>query len=291
MKQMPKPTLWWSDYQDGNHAITAVLNNKNVWLHARDVRQSTPFRIMRRNLLSRIPRMIDRMFASYVLDVPTVDINPGRIRSEFDWQASFVAFNPAYEIYFFVDGNGGKSGTLTVSNMVTFDWKEARRRNGFLNPELIVDLSQVTSPSTHMKATLGEVGSDYESTLTGWLIAPQDPEVEIEILSPRRSARQLLDIAIQVLTYEFKDLESGLQGEYIESGIEHIMRYLEPSDFDIDIIGETRMLVTADEPYPVTISLKGSGPVRSLLAVQVRDLITGEVTTSELMPVVILPPR
>lgn len=211
MKRMPKPILWWSDHKHGNHAITAVLNNKNVWLHASDVRQRTPFRIMRRNLLSRIPGFITRMFASYVLDIPTIDIKPGRTRSEFDWQASFVDFHPAYEIYFFVDGNGGKSGTLAVSNSVTFGWKEATRIRGLVKPELTVDLSQSTSPSTHVKATLAEASRDGEFTITGELIAPQDPEVEIEILSPRRSADQLLNIVRQVLTYEFKDLEPDLQ--------------------------------------------------------------------------------
>ena len=92
--------------------LSAVSVNKLVWLNGQDVRQHTPFRIHKRNLLRRIPRLGRRLFGSWVGDVPTVYPGDGSMRSVTQWQASHVSLFPSSVDYYFTDDNGGVSGPL-----------------------------------------------------------------------------------------------------------------------------------------------------------------------------------
>ena len=286
MRRVPKPILWWSPDQDGSISLSGVPTNKLVWLRGKNVRQHTPFQIRRRNLLTRIPGVGKGLFGSYVWDIPTVDLGAGVIRSEIIWQATSISQMPSLVDYFFVDGNGGVSSTLTVSNMATMRWSKAKRTSGIVNPELSVNLSTNGSTTTYAKGSLFESSRHFEYTVEGELVAPRDPEVEIEVLNPLTSRVQLLDVAREVLSFELKELASDLQERYLDSAISHLSTFLEQQDVEITVSGESRFTVTADEPVPVSISISGHGPAQVLFAVQVRDLDSGDITISEFMPVI-----
>ena len=119
MPRVPKPVLWWSSEEDGSNVLSAVPVNKLVWLNGLNVRQHTPFRICRRNLLTRVPGLGRRLFGSWVGDVPTVYQGGGIMSSMTRWQATHVSLVPSSADYYFTDGNGGLSGSLIVSNIPT----------------------------------------------------------------------------------------------------------------------------------------------------------------------------
>ena len=317
--RLPKPVLWWSSHEDGSGVVNAVLTNKMVWLNERGVRQHTPFQIRRRNLLTRIPRLGQRLFGAWVGDVPTVYQGAGAMRSETHWQATNVSLVPSAVDYFFIDGNGGISGSLAVSNTPTFQWRSVKHGGGVLNPKLGVDLSPYGLAPGSVRAELAYIRKEYEFTFEGFVLAPQDPAVEIEVLAPGTSEDLLRDVAFDVLDHELGDLafnqepldpelrnlafsqgpldpeglfritrfDRYLHDPYLASALRHVDSFLGRRYAEFTIHGETRFIATTDEPHPVSLTVRGDGPVRLLFAIQVRDRDTGTTSISEFMPVVV----
>ncbi len=313
MPRMPKPLLWWSD---GNKAISSALTNKEVWLYGSGVRQPAPFQIRRRNLLTRIPRLGQGRFGTWVTDIPTEYLGNGEMRSQFPWQATYVSFSPGSSEYFFTDNNEGVSGSLTVSNMPNVKWRQAKHGEMALNPKL--DLGG------YIRAILGRFKRDYEFTIEGELIAPQDPDVEITLLEPGTSELLLRNTAQDILFNEFgrrtmsepraaeerdpqydelwglathkiqplvEDMpQSYRHTRYLASAMRLINSYLGRRYVDFAIRGSNRFTVNEDKPYPISITLRGDGPVKLLFALQVRNTDTGTTSISEFMPVVVKEP-
>ena len=155
---VPKPVLWWSSKDSGGDILSAVPVNKLVWLNGSNVRQHTPFRIHRRNLLTRIPWLGRGLFGAWVGDVLTVYPGDGRMRSKERWQAAHVSLVPSSVDYYFTDGNGGVSGPLIVSNTPTTQWKKVRHGGGGLKPKLEVRLSDNPLAVKSVRAELGRSG-------------------------------------------------------------------------------------------------------------------------------------
>ena len=298
MPRVPEPVLWWSSEEEGGGVLSAALTNKNVWLHGRGIRQQTPFRILRRNLLTRIPRLGRRLFGAWVSDIPTVYLGDGAMRSQTHWKTASLALPPTSTDYYFIDGNGGISGSLAVSNTPTFQWRIAKYKGGHLRPKTDVGLSS----SGYARAELGQYGGSYEVEFKGEVLAPQDPDVEIEVLEPGTSQELLLGLAEDFLYHELGSLvkEQSLEDDnllgyqdfrYMAPAMHHLDSFLGRRYVDFVTHGESRFTATADAPHPVSLTVRGDGPVRLLFAVQVRDRETGIVSISEFMPVIIVEPR
>lgn len=298
MPHVPRPVLWWSSQEDGSGVLSAVLTDKHVWLHGRGVRQQTPFRILRRNLLARIPHLGRRLFGAWVSDIPTVYLGNGAMRSETYWQATSLALPPASTDYYFTDANGGTSGSLAVVNTPTLQWTMARYAGGGLRPRADVILSS----NGYARAELGQYGRSYEVHLSGEILAPQDPEVEIEVLEPGTSQELLLKTAEDVLHHELASLaeeqslgvghpSSYQHFRYLAPALRHIDSFLGRRYVDFVIHGESRFTATADTSHPVSLTVRGDEPVRLLFAIQIRDRHTGSISISEFMPVIIAEPR
>ena len=198
MPQVPKPVLWWSSEEGGGDILSAVPVNKLVWLNGWNVRQHTPFRIRRRNLLARVPGLGRRLFGSWVGDVPTVYPGEGIMSSITPWQAAHVSLVPSSVNYYFTDGNGGVSGPLVVSNTPTAQWRSVRHGGSSLSPKVDVGLSANPLAVKSVRAELGHLSNDYEFTFESEVLAPWDPEVEIEVLEPGTSKDVLLETALEV---------------------------------------------------------------------------------------------
>ena len=291
MRRVPRPVLWWSSKEDGNNMLSAVPVNKWVWLNGINVRQHMPFRIRRRNLLTRIPRLGRRLFGAQVGDIPTVDLGEGAMRSKIQWQASHVSLVPSSVDYYFIDDNGGVSGSLVVSNTPTFQWRLVKHGGGGLNPKLDVSLSANPLAAKSVRAELGHVDREYELTLEGVVLAPWDPDVEIEVLEPGTSRDLLREIALDVLVHELEGFPYGRYNEYLVSAMHHIDTFLGRRYVDFALHGETRFTATSDEVSPVSLTVRGDGPDRLLFAIQVRNLDTGTTSISEFMPVIVTQPR
>ena len=298
MPRVPRPVLWWSSEEDGNDLLSAVLTNKNVWLHGRGIRQQTPFRILRRNLLARIPRLGRRLFGAWVSDIPTVYLGDGAMRSEIHWQATSLTLPPAATDYYFIDGNGGISGALAVSNTPTLHWRMAKYRGGGLRPRAVVGLSA----NGYARAELGQYGRSYEVEFEGEVLAPQDPDVEVEILEPGTSQELLRETAEDILYHELGKLveeqSSGKDSlsdyrhlQYLVPALSHVNTFLGRRYVDFVLHGESRFTATADKPFPVSLTVRGDGPVQLLFAIRVRNRETGATSISEFMPLVIAEPR
>lgn len=296
MPRLPKTILWWSSDIQGRDLVNAVPTNKEVWLHGEEIRQLTPFQIRRRNLLTRIPRLGQRRFGSWVADVPTEWIGSGVMRSRFLWRAAVDSQIPSSTHYFFTDNNGATSGLLTVSNTPTHRFRMVRRGGAALNPDLEVGLSSIG----HVKAKLGYAGKEYEFTIEGEVIAPRDPDVEIEVLEPFTSEDLLLDVASEVLYSELETLAKDSElnvgrlrsndtshAKYHMAAMSHIQSFLGRRYVDFVIDGENRFVVSPDKPQPVSVTIRGDGPVKLLFAIRVRDRDTGAWSISEFMPVVV----
>ena len=301
MPRVPKPTLLWSSNEDGDGVLSAALVDKRVWLHGYGVRQKTPFQIRRRNLLGRIPHLGRRLFGGWVSNVPTLHLGDGHFRSVTYWQASSNAPPLSSTDYYFIDGNGGESGTLAVSNTPTFRWKSVERRVIGLKPMLALGLA------THgyARMDLGHYDKSYELQFEGEVLAPRDPEVEIEVLNPGTSRDALVNTAENVLYHEF-DLLSTSHGQastresvlsdyqhyqFFAPAMRHIDSFLGRRYIDIEIHGDTRFTAGPDKPNRVSLTVRGDGPVRLLFAIQVLDVELGTRTISELMPIKVLDRR
>ena len=300
MPRVPKPVLWWSSDVHGSDVLSAVLANKEVWLHGLGVRKCAPFQIRRRNLLTRIPRLGQRRFGTWMADISTVHSGDGVMRSRTGWQATNVSLTPSLVDYFFTDNNGGLSGPLTVSNTPTFRYTSVRHGGGGLNPKIDVGISS----TGYVRAKLGYYRRGYEFTFEGEVLAPRDPNVEIEVLEPGTSRDLLLDTAHEVLYDELGDLGMGVgqsledgwsssnpHYRYLVSALHHVDSFLGRRYVDFAISGETRFTATSDKPRPVSLTVRGDGPVRLLFALQVHDRDAGTSSISEFMPVVVTEAR
>ena len=304
MPYVPKPVLWWSSEDNGNGILSAVLTNKKVWLNGVGVVQHTPFQIRRRNLLTRIPWLGRRAFKGWVADVPTDYQGGDAMRSTTYWRATHVSGTPISSAdYFFIDGNGGASGSLTVSNTPTFQWISVKRGGIDLNPQFEATLSSDGMATGSARGQLGYARKGYEFTFEGTILAPKDPNVEIEILEPQTSRDLLLETAHAILDRDLGDTLARqnpyLLGEtlawqnnpYLESALHHVDSFLGQRYVDFAVNGETRFVATPDDPPPISLVVRGEGPTRLLFAVQVRNLDTGTTSISEFMPVVVTQPR
>ena len=296
MPRLPKPVLWWSSNIDGTDLLSAAITNKRVWMHGCKIRHRTPFQIRRRNLLTRIPGLGQRRFGAWFADVPTEWLGNGTMRSQVPWLTAHVSQTPSSTDYFFTDNNGGKSGILTVSNTPTHRFKVVRRGGAVLDPNLEVSLSSIE----HAKVKLGYIGGGYEITIDGEVIAPRDPDVEVEVLRPDTSEDLLLDTASEVLYNELRtsvmDAELPMRerssmdtslAQYHMAAISHIRSFLGRRYVDFAIDGEARFVVSPDKPRPVSVTIRGDGPVKFLFALRIRDRDTGATSISEFMPVVV----
>ena len=298
MPHIPRPILWWSSEEDGNDVLSAVITNKNVWLHGRGIRQQTPFQIRRRNLLARIPRLGRRLFGAWVSDIPTVYLGDGAMRSEIHWQATSLILPPAATDYYFIDGNGGVSGALAVSNTPTFHWKMAKYTGVDLRPKANVGLSA----NGYARAELGQYGRSFEIVFEGDVLAPEDPDVEVDILEPGTSQELLSATAEDILYHELgklveeqssaQDSFSGYQHfQYLASAMRHVDTFLGRRYVDFVLQGQNRFTATPDRRFPVSLTVRGDGPVRLLFAIRVRNRETGLTSISEFMPLVIVESR
>ena len=291
MQRIPKPVLWWSSEGDGSGALSGVLTDKKVWLNGLYVRQHTPFQIRRRNLLTRIPWLGRGLFGGWVGDMPTVYLGGGSMRSTTHWQATNVSLVPSSTDYFFVDGNGGVSGTLAVSNTPSVRWRSVKHGGVGLKPKLVGGLSSNGLANGYARAELFHLGREYEVTWNGVVVAPEDPRVEIEVLEPGTSEDLLLEIAYGVLSQELQGSEVTQNDRLIASALSHIRSFLGRRYIDFAVNGETRFIATASEPSPISLTVRGDGPVRLLFAIKVLDLDTGASSISEFMPLMITQPR
>ncbi len=140
------------------------------------------------------------------------------MRSETHWQATNVSLAPSAVDYFFIDGNGGISGSLAVSNTPTFQWRSVKQGGGVLNPRLGVDLSPNGLAPGSVRAELAYFRREYEFTFEGLVLAPQDPAVEIEVLAPGTSEDLLRDVAVDVLEHELGNLPINQEQLVVELG-------------------------------------------------------------------------
>ena len=305
MVRVPRPILWWSSEDDGKGLISSALTNKLVWLNGSNVRQHTPFQIRKRNLLQRIPGLGQRLFSGWIGDMPTVNLGNGEMRSSTYWHAPSVSLAPKYIKYFFVDGNGGVSGTLAVANAVTSLWTSVRHGGAGLSPKVSGNLSLNGFANGHARAKLFDAHREYELTVGIDLIAPRDPTVEITILEPGTSRDLLYETALNVLNQEVAGLNRVSPEElsiealpmddryirYVGPALRHIDTFLGRRYVDFRINGPNRITVSPEEPSPISLTIRGDGPNRFLFAIQVLDLNTMETTISEFMPVVVTQTR
>ena len=292
MPRVKKPVLWWSSKRSGTDVISAALVDKKVWLIGCDIRQHTPFRINRRNLLTRIPWLGRMLFATWVTDLPTVYRHGGRMRSMSPWLAANLSQVPDSADYYFVDGNGGVSGVLSVSNTPTFRWRSMQRGGATLKPSVQVGLTDSGSMTAYARGELVELKREFEMRFSGVVLAPRDPEVEIKILEPWTSRDLLYETAFRILDRELRYIGPSTSSSYryrryLKSAIRRVESFLKPRDVDFSISGETRFTATTKKSTPVSLTLRGEGPLQLLFAVQVTDRKTKTSAISEFMPVVI----
>ena len=287
MYRVPRPVLWWSPNEEGTDIVSAAPVNKWVWLHGRNVRQHTQFSIRRRNLLSRIPWLDRRLFGTYVASIPTIDLGDGAIRSEFRWQATHVAYEASAATYYFVDGNGGVSGELIVSNTPNARWMSVRHGGAVVNPKLDVSLSANASDRKSVRAELFSAERDYQLTFDTEIIAPRDPVVEIEVLHPQMSRDVLHELASDILRNELRNFPYGNGVRYRTAALNHIDSFLGNRNIQFEEESESRLITTPDEPARFSLTLSGSGSVRMLFAVQVHDRTARTSSVSELMPIIV----
>ena len=290
MPKVPQPILWWSSKIDGSDMINAAPINKPVWLHGLNVRQHTPFQIRRRNLLARIPRLGRGLFGAWVGNMPTV-YQGGEMRSKFEWRTAHVSQVPSWEDYYFIDGNGGVSGSLAVSNTATARYTSFTNVGRDFNPRVEVPLSLNPLVATHIRAELGHLSSEYVCLIQGEVQAPSDPEVEIEILDPGTSRELLLETALEILYRELESLPFNNNRPFVMSALRHIDSFLGRRYVGFSFRTESRLIVTPDAPSPFSLMLQGDGPARLLFAVRVRDRESGTTSISEFMPVIVRQPR
>ncbi len=291
MPRVSKPILWWSSDIDGSVMLSAAPVNKAVWLHGLNVRQHTPFQIRRRNLLARIPRLGRRLFGSWVGDLRTLYTSDGRMRSEISWQTAHVSPVPSSTDYYFIDGNSGVSGPLAVSNTPTTRFESFIQGGMGLHPRLETGLSANPLGANYVRAELGRLHREYEFTIVGEVLAPIDPDVEVEILEPGTSGDLLLETALEILYYESENLPFNNSQPFVVSALRHINTFLGRRYVEFSIGGESRFTATPDDPTSISITLRGDGPVRLLFAIRVRDRETGEASISEFMPVIVTQAR
>lgn len=290
MPRIPKPVLWWSSEDDGSGALSAALTNKKVWLNGLGILHQTPFQIRRRNLLTRTPWLGRRLFGAWIGDIPTIYPGAGVMRSQTYWQAANVSWAPSSVDYFFVDGHGGVSGSLAVSNTPTFQWRSVRHGGAGLNPKIDAGLSLFGTTTAFARAELVHLGREYEHTFEGVVLAPRDPAVEIEVLEPGTSRDLLLESAREALEHELGDLPGDRRREYLASALAHVDTFLGRRYVDFTVDGETRFIATSGESSPVSLTVRGDGPVRLLFAIRVHNLEARTSSISEFMPVVVTQP-
>ena len=305
MVRIPKSVLWWSPNQDGCGVVNAVLTNKEVWLHAGGVYQETPFAIRRCNLLGRIPHIGRSRWGGWVQDILTESLGGGAMRSRTYWLATNDSSDPMSSVsYYFMDRNGGESGTLAVANTPTYQFKSARYSGLGLRPKVDANLSFSAGGAMSVRAELAEYRRGFEINIGGEVLAPRDPEVEIEILEPGKSRDLLLQTASEVLSYEVARLPSsedrthqvemfsdGHRDQYVVDALNRVGSFLGPRDVDFSTNRFDRFIAAPDEPSSASVTLRGEGPVRLIFAVRIHDRDTGTNSISEFMPVIVTPPR
>ena len=257
MPIVPKSVLWWSSQASGGDIINAVPANKFVWLHGKDVRQHTPFRIRKRNLLTRVPRLGQRLFRPWAQDVPTDYSRDGSMRSSGQWQASHVSLSPSSVDYYFTDEGGGVSGPLTVSNTPTARWEKVQHGGGVLRPKVELGMSDNPMAAKSVRAELGHYSNEYEFMIEGQVLAPWDPPVEIEILEPGTSENRLLEAALEVLYGELEDLPSSWGDRYLTAAVKYVNGFLGRRYIDVSMNSETRLTATAENPAPFSFTVRG----------------------------------
>ena len=202
-----------------------------------------------------------------------------------------VALVPSSVNYYFTDGNGGVSGPLVVSNTPTAQWRSVRHGGSALSPKVDVGLSANPLAVKSVRAELGHLSNDYEFTFESEVLAPWDPEVEIEVLEPGTSKDVLLETALEVLVHELGDLPNIWGDRFLTPALKHVESFLGRRYVDFSLDGSTRFTATAEEPSKISLTVRGDGPVRMLFAVQIRDRETGMTSISEFMPITIVEPR
>ena len=160
-----------------------------------------------------------------------------------------------------------------------------------LNPKLESGLSDNPLGVKYIRAELGHMSREYEFTIQGEILAPSDPDVEVEILEPGTSEDLLLETALEVLYVESDSLFFNNNQPYVMSVLRHIETFLGRRYVDFSLRGESRFTVTPDDPAPISITIRGDGPDRLLFAVRVQDIETGETSISEFMPVIVTQTR
>ena len=291
MVKLPKPVLWWSSEPDGSGAKSEVISGKNLWLNAEHVRQKTDFWIFKRNLFSRIPYLGRRLFPAWVTGMPTEYQDGGVLRSKTYWTATNITHLPGSSEYYFIDGNGGVSGSLSVSNTATAHWKSVRYGGMGLSPKLELGLSDTGLSTGYARAALLDYGKGYEITVEADVVAPQDPVVELEVLEPGKSRDHLMATARNYFENEFSDRPRVSFETYVNSAMSHIETFLGQRNVEFDFNGGRALIATPNQPRTVSVTVRGYEPVRLLFAIQVNDMDTGMRSVSEYMPVIVLPPR
>ena len=285
--------------------MNTVLTNKEVWLHANGIYQETPFAIRRRNLLGRISHIGRSRWGGWVQDIPTESLGGGAMRSRTYWLATNDSSDPVSSAsYYFMDRNGGESGTLTVSNTPTYQFKSARYGGLSLRPKVDTNLSFSAGGAMSVRAELAEYRRGFEINIEGEVLAPRDPEVEIEVLEPGKSRDLLIQTASEVLSYEvarmpFREARTRQvemfanehQDQYVADALHRVESFLGPRDVDFSTNRLDRFVAAPDEPSAASVTLRGEGPVRLIFAVRVHDRDAGTTLISEFMPVIVTPPR
>ena len=95
---------------------------------------------------------------------------------------------------------------------------------GALNPKIDVGLSANPLAVKSVRAELGHLNNDYEFTFESEVLAPWDPDVEIEVLEPGTSRDLLLETALEVL--ELEDLPYNRSDQYLTPALKHIDSFL-----------------------------------------------------------------
>ena len=95
-----------------------------------------------------------------------------------------------------------------------------------LNPKLESGLSDNPLGVKYIRAELGHMSREYEFTIQGEILAPSDPDVEVEILEPGTSEDLLLETALEVLYVESESLFFNNNQPYVMSALRHIETFL-----------------------------------------------------------------
>lgn len=291
MVKIPKAVLWWSSEDDGYGMVTDVGSGKKVWLNGSNNLQHTPFRILRRNSFSRIPRIGRKLFGAWITDVPTVYLDGGNLRSATYWHATNISLTPSATEYYFIDANGGVSGSLAVTNTPYVHWTKVSYGGAVFEPKLDVSLSATGLSTAHARAELLDLKKGYELTLEGDIVAPQDPVVEIELLEPGKSRDMLVSTVQESIEFEIGMRANDRNPLHLSSVLPYIDSFLEPRNVDFEFQGEEVFMATPDEPRTISVTVRGDEPVKLLFAIKVNNIDTRTHSVSEFMPVIVLPPK